>query len=50
VIQGEGFINEHDRDIIPDRIHKPTGVADKSVALFIEYKIALAFRAGQNIK
>ena len=50
MIQGEGFINEHDWDIIPDRIHKLAGIADKAVALFIENNIALAFRAGQNFE
>jgi hypothetical protein len=50
VIQGEGFINEHDRDIVPDGEHKSAGVADKAVLLFIEYKISLAFRAGENIE
>lgn len=50
LVQGGGFINEHDRNIVPDGIQQPAVVADKTVALFIELDIALAFRAGQNFE
>jgi len=50
LIQGRGFIDEHDRDIIPDGKHKPAGFAGKTVALFGKYYIALALRACQNFE
>lgn len=50
MVQRGGLINEHDRDILPDGIQQPAGVADKAVALFSELDIALAFRAGQNFE
>jgi hypothetical protein len=50
LVQGEGFIDKHDRDIIPYGIYKPAGIADKAVLLFIEHNVALAFRAGQNFE
>ena len=48
--KGSGFINEHDRDIVPNFIYETAGLADKSIFFFIELERSLALGTGDNVK
>jgi hypothetical protein len=45
-----GFVDKHDGDVIPDFIEEPAAVTDEAVSRFVETKVALALRAGENLQ
>ena len=50
VLQSDGLINQHDWNIISDRIYELTMIADKPVSGLVEPYIALAFGAAENVE
>jgi hypothetical protein len=49
-IQGFGFIDEHDGNIIPDFVQKFALIADEPIFIGIQPELTLAFGASQDIE
>jgi hypothetical protein len=49
-VELDRFVDQHDRDIVPDRVHEPTGVANESVTGRIQRNLAFTLRANQDFK
>jgi hypothetical protein len=47
IIEFNGFVDQHNRDIIYDLIKQPTFFTDQSGAVFIELNSSFALRAGK---
>jgi hypothetical protein len=47
---GEGFIDQHHRDIVFDGIEQATGFADQTISRSIQEDISFTFWAGQNLQ
>jgi len=50
LIKGFSLIDEHDGDIIANFINKFTGMADQTIAFFIEPDFSLARGTGDNVE
>ena len=48
--QRKGFVNQHDRDPVPDRIGQFAGMAEQLVLIVVRDNLALALRTGQNFE
>jgi hypothetical protein len=49
-LERNSLINEHDGDIIFDRIHELALIADESVTTLVKSYIAFAFRTAKDIE
>jgi len=44
-----GFINKHDRNIVPNRIFELAGMANQTIFMLIVLYVTLTLGAGQNV-
>ena len=44
------LIDQHDRNVVFDRVHQPAGLADQAVVCRVEMNIPLTLRARENIQ
>jgi hypothetical protein len=46
----ERLLNQHDRDIVLDRVHQIAGLANQAISPLIKVDVTLTFGTGQDIQ